>query len=270
MARTRPPGGGPFYWWQLYPQNLWQPFKWTRKNPNAHSGIDIGMPIGTPIVAPEDATYMNGTMEPWGGQVNLLVQWNDGAHVLTFLHLSQIAPHSAGEIITGGTLLGASGQPPSPQYGTGAHLHFEVTHGSLAPYEQYSPTRPSIANYPIDGKPFLQQLDANGGPLGALNSTPGSGTVQSLAGSLPGFFQLAQGLDEALRFTTANDIQIVGQDTGVPNPFINLRAALLRAFFVILGLFLLGLAFWNLIARPALGAAEPATAGAASIASMMV
>lgn len=269
MAKTRPPGGGPSYWWNLYPAALWQPFKWTRQQPSAHSGIDIGMPIGTAIVAPEEGTYMNGTMEPWGGQVNILVQWSDGPHVLSFLHLSQITPHRAGEPITGGMLLGASGQPPTPQYGSGAHLHFEVTKGTLAPYEGYSPTHPTQTSYPVDPKAFLNELNTNGGPLTALNATPGSGTIQSLTGSLPGFLALAQGLDAALQFQTPNDIQILNQDTGVPNPFTNLRAFLLRAFFVIVGLFLLALAFWNLAARPALEAAQPAVSGAANLAPLL-
>ncbi|HLZ25479.1 MAG TPA: M23 family metallopeptidase [Ktedonobacterales bacterium] len=268
MARKPPPDGG-WYWWSLYPANLWQSFKWSRRNPSAHSGIDIGMPVGTVLVAPEDATYLNGTMEPWGGQVNLLVQWGDGPHVLSFLHLSQITPHAAGEAIAGGTLIGLSGQPPSPQYGRGAHLHFEVTHGTLAPYEGYSPTRPTQTNYPVDGASFLKLLNATGAPLSAANAPPGSGTIQQLAGSVPGFMALAQGLDDALAFQAPNDISIVGQDTGVPNPFVNIRAFLLRGFFVLLGLFLLILAFWNIIARPALEAAEPAVSGASGLASLL-
>ena len=274
MAKTRSPGGGPSYWWNLYPAALWQPFKWTRQQPRAHSGIDIGMPIGTPLVAPEDATYMSGRMEPWGGQVNLLVQWPDGPHVLSFLHLSQIAPIRAGEAIKGGTFLGLSGQPPSPQYGSGAHLHFEVTHGTLAPYEGYSPTQPTGASYPVDGKAFLDDLNAAGGPLSRLDKTPGSGPLQSLAGSVPGFMAIAQALDGALAFRPPSDIVVnlpAGQqaDTGIHDPMVNVRAVLLRGFFVIVGLFLLALAFWNLAAKPALNAAQPAIQAGMQLAPML-
>jgi hypothetical protein len=255
MARRQQSGGGG-YWWDA---PVWQPFKWTPRNTQAHSGIDLGMPIGSPIVAPFDGTYMNGTVEPWGGQVNYLVQFSDGPRVLSFLHLSQITPHRAGETIPAGALLGYSGAPPAPQYGTGAHLHFEVTHGTVAPYEGYSPVHPTPTSYPMDPSPLLAELQRAGAPI-PQQSMPGTAQGQGViaaVGSVPGFLALAQGIQRDQQFPSFDVTNPVGSVVA------STQALLSRLLFVTIGALLFLFVVWNLIARPAMDRAAQASGPAA-------
>ena len=257
MARKPTSGSGGF-WWDF---PVWQPFKWNRKNPSAHSGIDLGMAIGTTIVAPFDGTFINGTREPWGGQVNYLVQFPDGPRVLSFLHLSQIAPHGAGASISAGDILGYSGEPPSPQYGSGAHLHFEVTHGTVAPYEGYSPTHPTGSSYPMDPAPLLSELQKAGAPIPHQNM-PGTGPGQGIVaatGAVPGFLALAQGLANAEAFPGWRGVSI----TNLSPVFDNIGAFAVRFLFVTLGALILLFVLWNLIAKPAIETVAPAVGPAA-------
>lgn len=173
---------------------VWQGFFWTRSNTHAHSGIDLGMPVGTPIVAPMDGTIISGTgPQRWGGQVNELVRIGGQPYVLTWIHLSREAVKPGP--VKAGTVVGYSGTPPAG-YGSGSHTHFEVTHGTVAPYTGYNPWNPTASTYPVNPAPFLAiwklgeaitsisggQPKSGGGVGGVANSVIGTGGVYNPSG----------------------------------------------------------------------------------------
>ena len=181
---------------------IWQPFKWTPTNTHAHSGIDLGMKNGTPITAPMPGMILSSGHEPWGGQVNELVSINGQPYVLSWLHLSSLEPMQPGQTVQPGQTLGYSGTPP-PGYGSGAHTHFEVTHGTLAPYMGYSPWHPTKTSYPVNPATLLTGW-RNGVTTLALQtngngSTASAGCVHSVS-IFPGqTFCLDGGINFAIR-----------------------------------------------------------------------
>lgn len=162
-----------------YDSPVWQGFKWTPSDTKAHSGIDLGMPVGTPITAPLPGTLLSEGIQPWGGQVNELVIAGGKPEVLSWLHLSSLTPLAPGSPITPGEVLGKSGTPPAG-YGSGAHTHFELTAGSKAPYMQYNPWHPTSSSHPLDPTPLIDSLKANGVSASGSPVTQGVTTGFSL------------------------------------------------------------------------------------------
>jgi len=85
-----------------------------------HSGIDIGAPSGTPVVAIGTGTVISAGWKGGYGKV-VIIQHNDVQQTL-YGHLSQISVQS-GQVIEQGTVLGLVG---STGNSTGPHLHFET------------------------------------------------------------------------------------------------------------------------------------------------
>ena len=90
-----------------------------------HAGIDIPVPIGTPVLAPAageigrvDVDCGDGERCPNGNAVFLLAD----PYLFCFLHLSHAAVHR-NQIVTRGQLLGFSG---TSGRSTGPHLHLQV------------------------------------------------------------------------------------------------------------------------------------------------
>lgn len=159
---------------------VWQGFKWTPSDTAAHSGIDLGMPPGTPITAPMNGTIISAGNEPWGGQVNEQVEINGQPYVLTWIHLSKIQAQP-GQQVQAGQQIGLSGTPPKG-YGSGSHTHFEITHGSVPPYMGYNPHDPTPDNYPVNPANFVslakEGLLPSGGPIGAAAASALGGGFQ--------------------------------------------------------------------------------------------
>jgi murein DD-endopeptidase MepM/ murein hydrolase activator NlpD len=161
---------------EWYQYKVLEPFLWAWGQIVNHSGIDYGAPCGTPITSPVDATVLNSSVKPWGGQIDLSVAslpgYSQGPHVLTFLHSSAqyVTP---GQQVSRGQVLGLSGQPPpGAGYGGGCHVHFEVTHGTTAPYTTYSPGRnPTSASYPESPAPLIANLP-RAGFAGTVSGAP--------------------------------------------------------------------------------------------------
>lgn len=84
-----------------------------------HSGIDIGAPSGTPVVATATGTVVSAGWNGGYGKA-VVIQHNDTQQTL-YGHLSEIAVQP-GQQITQGTVLGLVG---STGNSTGPHLHFE-------------------------------------------------------------------------------------------------------------------------------------------------
>jgi murein DD-endopeptidase MepM/ murein hydrolase activator NlpD len=120
-----------------YDGPIWQGFLWTPQNPAGHSGVDIGMPLGTPLTALLPGTVISLGMEPWAGQINLQSDYPGiGSIVISYLHEGSFARGMApGVHVEPGDLIGYSGQPPpGGRYGSGAHCHFEINTGFQPPY----------------------------------------------------------------------------------------------------------------------------------------
>lgn len=120
----------------------------------AHTGIDIGCPLGTELTSLTDGTIVSDGMEPWKGQVNVLSTWpNLGDIVVSYLHLREIDVF-AGEQVKQGQRIGLSDEPP-PAYSLGGHpvphCHFECNLGTQPPYMGvYGSPRPIDPTFLLD------------------------------------------------------------------------------------------------------------------------
>jgi len=88
---------------------------------NFHPGIDVGVPIGSPVYATNDGVVIEAGWNS-GGYGNW-VRINNGNGIETvFGHMSEVDVH-AGQMVAKGDLLGKSGDTG---FSTGPHLHYEV------------------------------------------------------------------------------------------------------------------------------------------------
>jgi murein DD-endopeptidase MepM/ murein hydrolase activator NlpD len=102
------------HYWRPTDGTLTQPFH------PGHKGIDIGVPVGTPVLAAADGvvTFV-GQQNGYGNHVE--VRDADGS-VTTYSHLSAFAA-TVGQPVQAGQLIARSG---NTGHSTGPHLHFEV------------------------------------------------------------------------------------------------------------------------------------------------
>ena len=84
-----------------------------------HAGIDLGAPMGTPVLASHRGRVEYASM---AGTYGNLVEINHGAFSTRYAHLSAIAG-SVGQTVKQGQIIGLVG---STGRSTGPHLHFEV------------------------------------------------------------------------------------------------------------------------------------------------
>ena len=90
-----------------------------------HSGIDIVLDAGTPVLAAAVGTVTETDFAPVDGQYIVL---DHGSLTTKYCHLSEIQVE-VGETVSAGQTIGAVGQTGQS---TGPHLHFEVAqNGSL-------------------------------------------------------------------------------------------------------------------------------------------
>lgn len=93
-----------------------------------HNGTDFGVPIGTPVVAPEDGVvFQSGP----AGDAGIMVSINSGSAQHKLMHLSQTKV-SPGEKVKKGQVVGLSG---NTGLSTGPHLHWSkhVASGPVDP-----------------------------------------------------------------------------------------------------------------------------------------
>lgn len=91
-------------------------YRWGR----LHAGVDLAVPVGTPLRAMSSGTVTKAGWDGGGGFVVAVRQW-DGT-VIMFLHLSRGIVR-VGQQVRPGQLVGYSG---STGHSTGPHLHLEV------------------------------------------------------------------------------------------------------------------------------------------------
>lgn len=90
-------------------------------NWSMHSGIDIGAPHGTPVLAAYDG-QVSLAQEDGGYGLSIVLDHNQGEQQTRYAHLSEILV-KPGQWVTQGTLIGLVGNTGNS---TGPHLHFEA------------------------------------------------------------------------------------------------------------------------------------------------
>lgn len=123
-----PPSTGPFQWPLPEAFTISSGFG-ERVDPitgerSFHTGTDIAVPAGTPILAAADGTVTvaNGT-DPWGGGYGYYIKIGHGNSIETlYAHCSAICV-TPGQTVRQGEVIGYVG---STGNSTGSHLHFEV------------------------------------------------------------------------------------------------------------------------------------------------
>ena len=93
-----------------------------------HAGIDIGVPIGTPVYALEDGVVIAAQSMSGYGNVVMI---NHGNITSVYGHNSSLAV-SPGQVVKGGQLISYSG---NTGVSSGPHLHFEIRNSSGQPIE---------------------------------------------------------------------------------------------------------------------------------------
>ncbi|CBN56614.1 MULTISPECIES: M23 family metallopeptidase [Kamptonema] len=86
-----------------------------------HAGVDIAVPIGSPVLAPADGVVM---VAGWTGECGIKIQLNHGGGWDTrYCHNSK-ALVTVGQRVKQGDAIALSGNTGG--YSTGPHLHFEI------------------------------------------------------------------------------------------------------------------------------------------------
>jgi murein DD-endopeptidase MepM/ murein hydrolase activator NlpD len=88
-----------------------------------HTGIDLGVPTGTPVYAA--APGVAHVLPSDGGYGNLVLIAHGNGWFTLYAHLSRFVVHD-GDVVRRGALVGRSG---STGFSTGPHLHFEIRSG---------------------------------------------------------------------------------------------------------------------------------------------
>jgi len=86
-----------------------------------HHGVDVAMPVGTPLVAPADGTVAHKGSGASGGYV-LILRHEANWHTV-FYHLQKPSHRHVGEQVKAGEVVANSGNTGRS---TGPHLHFEL------------------------------------------------------------------------------------------------------------------------------------------------
>jgi murein DD-endopeptidase MepM/ murein hydrolase activator NlpD len=86
-----------------------------------HHGVDVALPVGTPLTAPADGVVVKKGNGPSGG-VTLILQHEDNLHTV-YYHLQKPSHLAKGAQVKRGDLIAYSGNTGAS---TGPHLHWEV------------------------------------------------------------------------------------------------------------------------------------------------
>lgn len=93
-----------------------------RDTSDFHTGIDYGLPLGTPVLASEAGTVVFAGWDKTGYGNCVIIRHGDGNATL-YAHLATPLPVHAGERVQRSEVIGYSG---STGNSTGPHLHFEA------------------------------------------------------------------------------------------------------------------------------------------------
>lgn len=103
-----------------------------------HKGLDISVPVGTPVYAPRDGTVKDIQFQPGSGG-NVLILEHDGGYETVYAHLDSIAV-KIGDRVTQGVEVAKSGDTG---FVTGPHLHWVVKRNGneIDPLDLFDPFR---------------------------------------------------------------------------------------------------------------------------------
>jgi endonuclease/exonuclease/phosphatase family metal-dependent hydrolase/murein DD-endopeptidase MepM/ murein hydrolase activator NlpD len=136
-----------------------------------HTGTDLSVACGTPVLAATSGTVIVETDQAWSGPYLVKVSTGPGRLTTWYAHMRKIDVES-GELVRSGQQLGEVGEEGNS---TGCHLHFEV-----------HPTGGTIYQDPVDPTPWLAehvgQVLGIGNVPGQAENVVDPGNVQS-----PGF-----------------------------------------------------------------------------------
>jgi hypothetical protein len=112
-------------WSDQYNINARSPYGW-RKHPitgrrTFHHGVDVAMPVGSPLTAPADGVVVHKGNGGSGG-VTLIVKHADNLFTV-YYHLQKPSHLNKGDRVATGDLIAFSGNTGAS---TGPHLHWEV------------------------------------------------------------------------------------------------------------------------------------------------
>lgn len=112
-------------WSDQYKINARSPYGW-RKHPitgrrTFHHGVDVAMPVGSPLTAPADGVVVHKGNGASGG-ITLIVKHTDNLHTV-YYHLQKPSHLNKGDRVVTGDLIAFSGNTGAS---TGPHLHFET------------------------------------------------------------------------------------------------------------------------------------------------
>jgi hypothetical protein len=96
-----------------------------------HQGIDIAVPVGTPVVAPEAGKIIAQAVQANGAGLYIKMSSTDGKRVHIFMHLSKYIVTKGDTVAQGDDLGESGGKKGDPLAGnsTGPHLHWGVSEG---------------------------------------------------------------------------------------------------------------------------------------------
>lgn len=92
-----------------------------------HNGLDLAVPVGTPVLAAAAGTVIKTGFEA-DGYGNYVKTAHDGNYASIYAHLSEIWVKN-GQVVEAGQQIGLSG---STGFSTGPHLHFEIRRDNQA------------------------------------------------------------------------------------------------------------------------------------------
>jgi murein DD-endopeptidase MepM/ murein hydrolase activator NlpD len=107
-----------------------------------HHGVDVAMPVGTPLTAPADGVVAHHGSGAGGGYV--LILRHLGSWHTVYYHLQKPSHRNLGERVNAGDLVAYSGNTGAS---TGPHLHFELRQSrnwgdTVDPVAYFAPERP--------------------------------------------------------------------------------------------------------------------------------
>lgn len=190
-----------------------------------HTGVDYGLPVGTPIVAPEAGTIQqngDGRAPADGRGYFVLLKGNSGTmHCLYHLNQMGVANGSVSE----GQLVGYSG---NTGLSSGPHLHWETRR---APYDGYSDFAPGtwlFGSAPVYVPPVVttKQYVRIFGDFRTVYANPGSGPKGRI---LPNSF--GGKLDYQILSRSGNFVQISTQSYGVVWIYVGPDVASLTQYY---------------------------------------
>lgn len=91
-----------------------------------HRGLDIAVPVGTPVYAPRDAKVKKVEFQPTSGG-HVVTLEHEGGYTSVYAHLSEILVR-VGDTVSQGTEIAKSGESGAV---TGPHLHWELARNGL-------------------------------------------------------------------------------------------------------------------------------------------